>query len=181
MTVRQAREARSQNEEVSASWTIQDYLLALQARLQPMQIFGHDLLSACIRAFRSLWPEEETPKSADILSQYLMESEERLDEWRESAARAGADEALTFVLSWDEDIPLESLQSLRDGSKWMTDPELVKERQKRAYAIAQYANTHRFIPDPEAGTSGHADDDAEDEDEAASDAGLQSPPHDPSQ
>jgi hypothetical protein len=74
-----------------------------------------------------------------------------LDEWQEAAARAGADEALSFILSWYEGINLDTIKAMRSGSKWTTDPELIKKRQEMAYAIAQYAEIHKFIPDPNVG------------------------------
>ena len=70
-----------------------------------------------MRVFKALWPEDDTPNTMEEIADLLMDVEERLCEWRESAARAGADEALSFVLSWYEGIKLECLQSLRSGSK----------------------------------------------------------------
>ena len=82
-------------------------------------------MDAAIRAYRVLWPRSSTPATNDELSKCLQASEARLRERRVSAARAGADEALTFVLSWYEGINLDVLQTMRVDSKWMTDPELV--------------------------------------------------------
>jgi len=141
-----------------------------------MKSFGHNLLSAGIRTFKALWPGEDAPETVEVLAEFLMESEDRLCEWRESAARAGADEALSFVLSWYEGINLECLQSMRTGSKWTTNPELIQERQRRAYSIAQYTSTHIFIPDPEEPAE---EQEATDPAAETSNAGAASPPRDP--
>jgi hypothetical protein len=125
------------------------------------------MLQAAIRTHAALYPEVKTPPTCKRLAEILLDSEDRLDEWRASAARAGADEALSFVLSWYEDIDLNVLKTMRIGSKWTSELELIQKRQETAYAIAQYADMHTFIEDPNAefldaeeGEAG-ADDDAE--------------------
>ena len=90
-----------------------------------MRALGVGLLDAAIRAYRVLWPKCETPASIYELSRCLQACEKRLKEWWASAARVGVDEALIYVLSWYEGINLDTLQSMRVGSKWTTDPELV--------------------------------------------------------
>ena len=64
------------------------------------------------------------------------------------AARVGADEAMIFVLSWNENTNLGALQSMRAGSKWTTDPELVQRRWERAYSFIRYAPIHHFVEGP---------------------------------
>jgi superfamily I DNA/RNA helicase len=145
-----------------------------------MKIFGVDMLTAAIRTFNALWPGVPAPKSVRGLVDYLMESEDQLNEWRESAARAGADEALAFVLSWYEGIKLETLQSMRTGSKWTTDPELIQQLKERAHSFVQYADIHNFIADlNEPADEGEDDEDeenAEDDSEAEIlDAGITAP------
>ena len=58
------------------------------------------------------------------------------------------------VLSWYEGINLDMLKTLRDGSKWLTDPELIRRRQELAHSLIQYASVHSFVagervPQPE--------------------------------
>jgi hypothetical protein len=175
--VKKARDKRSQDGPILDELTIKDHLLAILARLRPMKTYGQDFRTAAMHVFCTLWPGEDTPNSVEELAQILMECKDRLCEWRESAARAGADEALSFVLSWYEGITLECLQSMRSGSKWTTDPELVRERQQRAYSIARYASTHTFIPDPE--EAAEEEEEAVDPDAGTSEAGIASPPNDP--
>ena len=68
-----------------------------------------------------------------------------MDDWRSSAARVGADEALMYVLSWYEGINLDMLKTVRDGSKWTTDPELIRRHQELAHSLIQYAPVHSFV------------------------------------
>ena len=86
------------------------------------------------------------------LAKRLEKTKVRLGEWRASAARAGADEVLQFVLSWYEGIDLEVLKTMRSGSKWSETEELVALRKEHAYRLASYAETKGFIegpPEPE--------------------------------
>jgi hypothetical protein len=62
----------------------------------------------------------------------------RVDVWKESAARVSAKQALSFVLSWYQGISLDQLEHLhKDGLRGV---DMVKLRQ-RACAIAECANT----------------------------------------
>src|SRR4051812_20794979 len=82
-----------------------------------------------------------------------MASERQLSLWRESAGRAGADMALTVIMSWYEDISLDILRNLRTGSRWVEDPTFVALRQARAFQLVEYADVHTwnegpsFLPD----------------------------------
>ena len=88
---------------------MEDHLTALSARIKPLKVLGVDLLNAGIHAFKALWPDVEAPTSLPELVDELMASEDRLNEWRKSSAGVGADEALSFVLSWYEGINLDVL------------------------------------------------------------------------
>lgn len=102
----------------------------------------------------------------------------RLDEWRESAARVGADEALSFALSWYDGINLDVLQTMRADSRYLSDPELVAKRRERAYSFIPYADVHKFVEGPPS----DADTEATEEDEEAEDKGAaaESAPPEPS-
>ena len=48
----------------------------------------------------------------------------------------------------------DALKTLRDGSKWLTDPDYVRRRQEFAHSLIQYAPVHSFVagervPQPE--------------------------------
>ena len=131
-----------------------DHLVALKSRMSPLKTIGVELLSAAIRAYNVLWPGSEAPASVIELSKCLMACEERMDDWRSSAARVRADEALMYVMSWYEGLNLDALKTLRDGSKWLTDPDHVQRRQELAHSMIQYAPVHSFVagervPQPE--------------------------------
>ena len=81
-----------------------------------------------------------------------------------SSARAGADQALTFVLSWYESIDLRALQSLRSDSKWTSDPTLIQSRKEAASFMATYAQTQSLTPGP-VYSDDEEDDVEEDEDD----------------
>ena len=139
------------------------------------------MLDAAIHTFTVLWPGVAAPKSIEELVRYLMASEDRINEWRESAARVGADEALSFVLSWYEGIKLDALQTMRLGSKWTTDPYLIKQRQETAYSFIPYANIHTFVEGPEIPDDGEENgEEVEEEIDAETAADTAAPSTDPS-
>jgi hypothetical protein len=59
----------------------------------------------------------------------------------------GADEGLTYFLSWYEKADLETLCSVREGSVWTTDPEYIRHRQELAHSYVDYAETEAFVQD----------------------------------
>jgi hypothetical protein len=77
----------------------------------------------------------------------LQLSKVHLREWRDSGARVGADEALTYFLSWYEKVDLETLRSVHEGSVWTTDPEFVRRRKELAHSYVDYTDTEAFIRD----------------------------------
>jgi hypothetical protein len=104
-----------------------------------------------------------------------MDSGLQINEWRRSAARAGADMALKFVCSWYEGIDLDALATLRADAPTMIDPVLQEKRQQRAYQIARYASVGKFIPAPpdaedEESDEEESDEEAIDEETAMEDA-----------
>ena len=111
-----------------------------------------------------LCPESAANKSIRDLAITLQESEQRLREWRHSSARAGADEALAWVLSWYEKINLDALVETRGASAWLSDPTLISKRQERAFEIAKYADTRAYIA---------GDDNSEPEDEEEDEAEVE--------
>ena len=125
-------------------------MVALKARMGPIQRIGYDVMNVAIRLCHILWPEEPAPKTARTLAERMMDAEDRLMEWRQSAARVGADEALAWVLSWYEAIDLATIKGVREGSRWVEDPEWVKKRQELAYSLIQYADINNFCEDPNA-------------------------------
>jgi hypothetical protein len=133
-----------------------EQLVALEAHKAAMTTYTDDLYLGAQEAHQALWPGQTTPTDPADLGNDLQLSKVHIGEWRDSGARVGADEALTYFLSWYEKADLETLRSMREGSLWTTDPELIRWRQELAHSYVDYANTEVFIWDirePEKGTN----------------------------
>jgi hypothetical protein len=59
----------------------------------------------------------------------------------------GADEALTYFLSWYEKVDLETLRSMHEGSASTTDSEFIQRHQELAHNYVDYADTEAFVRD----------------------------------
>jgi hypothetical protein len=78
------------------------------------------------------------PDEVQALLQWIPLASNRVDVWKESAAQAGTEQALEFMLSWYPGVNLDQLENLReDGS---ADLDKAKLRQC-ACAIAECAET----------------------------------------
>jgi hypothetical protein len=95
---------------------------------------GGDLHEAIVSIFETLWPGRAMPGKIQALLQWIPLAPNRLNVWKESAARAGAEQALEFVLSWYPDINLDQLENLCEGG--LAGLDKVKLRQ-HACAIAE--------------------------------------------
>jgi hypothetical protein len=131
----------------SSSWDMSEQLIALEARKKAMTSYTEDLFLGAQEAHSALWPGQRTPIDPLDLGTDLQLSKVRLREWRDSGARVGADEALTYFLSWYEKADLETLCSVREGSVWTTDPEYIRRRQELAHSYVDYADTEAFVRD----------------------------------
>ena len=72
-----------------------------------------------------------------------------------------AEVSTSFCLSLD----LEALKTVRDGSRWLSDPEHIRRRQELAYSLIQYAPVHSFVPGERVPQSEELEVDGEDGDE----------------
>jgi hypothetical protein len=124
-----------------------EQLIALEARKNAMTAYTDDLFLGAQEAYQSLWPGQITPTDPANLVNDLQLSKVRVGEWRDSGACVGANEALTYFLSWYKKADLETLRSVREGSAWTTDPELIRRRQELAHSYVDYANTEVFVWD----------------------------------
>jgi hypothetical protein len=100
----------------SSSWDMSEQLIALEARKNAMTAYTDDLYLGAQEAHEALWPGQKTPTDPLDLGNDLQLSKVCLREWRDSGARVGADEALTYFLSWYEKVNLETLRSVCEGS-----------------------------------------------------------------
>ena len=105
------------------------------------------------------------PDTVRELAEILRDTQSQMIEWRESAARVGADEALCYLLYVYETLDLDKVTGVREDSKWVVDPEFVEKRKKKAQSIIQFANLLKFCPHPDAPAE---DDEAEADDESES-------------
>jgi hypothetical protein len=131
----------------SANWDMSEQLVALLARKDAMTSYTEDLFLGAQEAYSALWPGQRTPTDPVDLGNDLQLAKVRLREWRDSGARVGADEALTYFLSWYEKADLETLRTMREGSIWTTDPEHIRRRRELAHSYVDYADTDAFVRD----------------------------------
>jgi hypothetical protein len=115
-----------------------ELVVLAKGRLHPVAKLGGDLREAIVYVFKTLWPGRAVPSEIQALLKWIPLAPNRLDVWKESAARAGAERALEFVLSWYPGINLDQLENLREGG--LAGLDKVKLRQ-RACAIAECAET----------------------------------------
>ena len=92
--------------DLAAEFDIDDHLAALSARVPPLATDFQDLMTASIKACRVLYPDNPDVSSLEELVEMLKGAKDRLQLWRSSSAHAGADAALTLIMSWHEDIKL---------------------------------------------------------------------------
>jgi hypothetical protein len=124
-----------------------EQLVALQAQKNAMSSYTDDLFLGAQEAYSVLWPGQRMPTEPVGLGNDLQLAKVRLREWRDSGARVGADEALTYFLSWYEKANLETLRTVRERSIWTTDPEHIQRRRELAHSYVDYADTDAFVRD----------------------------------
>jgi hypothetical protein len=100
-----------------------------------------------LEAHKALWPGQATPTDPSDLGNDLQLSNIHVGEWRDSGTWIGADKALTYFLSWYEKVDLNTPRSVREGSMWTTDTELIRQRQELAHSYVNYAHTEVFVRD----------------------------------
>jgi hypothetical protein len=93
-----------------------EQVLALQTRKKAMLCYTDNLFLSAQEAHSSLWLGQRTPTNPVDLGSDLQLSKVHLRQWRDSSARVGANEALTYFLSWYKKANLETLRTMREGS-----------------------------------------------------------------
>ena len=86
--VRKVRTQRAQEMRIDTEWELDDFLVAVKARIGPIQRISYDVFHVAIHLCHILWPEEPALKTARTLAESMKDAEDRLTEWRQSAARA---------------------------------------------------------------------------------------------
>ncbi|KAK1619420.1 hypothetical protein QYE76_024937 [Lolium multiflorum] len=166
-----AREARGRatGEGSSATFTMEDHLSSLAARVEPITKFGWELRKAAEELVPMLWPDKEAPQDISSLTSLIEQAPDRFIDWKGSATRAGADMALSFVLSWYNEVDLGQLEYRRAGVEEELSADQKAARLARASAIADFVDKRLFIADP----NPHSDEEEELEDEGVE---MDSPP-----
>ncbi|KAK1599887.1 hypothetical protein QYE76_018722 [Lolium multiflorum] len=166
-----AREARGRatGEGSSETFTMEDHMSSLAARVEPITKFGWELRKAAEELVPMLWPGKEAPQDISSLTSLIEQAPESFIEWKGSATRAGADMALSFVLSWYNEVDLGQLEYRRAGVEEALSAEQKAARLARASAIADFVDKRVFIADP----NPHSDEEEELEDEGIE---MDSPP-----
>ena len=103
----------AKGKDPASEFDIDDHLAALGARVAPLASDFQALMSASLKASRALYPDQPEVDSQEDLEGLLKGAKERLQLWRSSSARAGADAALAFIMSWHEDVELEKIETGR--------------------------------------------------------------------
>ena len=103
----------AKGKDPAAEYDIDDHLAAMGARVAPLASDFQALMSASLQACRALYPDQPDVDSQEQLEGLLKGTKDRLQLWRSSSARAGADAALAFIMSWHEDVELEKIETLR--------------------------------------------------------------------
>ena len=99
-TIEARRQARRQaGFEISptAGRSLEEQLLAIQARIQPAHRLLRRLQRAGAQVLAALWPGQVVPRTPSRTADWLEVAVGRFEAWKASAARSGARRALEFV------------------------------------------------------------------------------------
>ncbi|KAK1664974.1 hypothetical protein QYE76_053133 [Lolium multiflorum] len=145
-----AREkCRQATGEVSSDcFSMDDYLASMAARVEPITMLGWELRKAAEKLFQLLWPTETLPGELAKLIKWLETAPDRFLDWKDSAARAGADMALSFVLSWYSEVSLDQLEYRQAEVEDKLPAANKTARHARACTIANFVDKGLFIQDP---------------------------------
>jgi hypothetical protein len=163
---------------------MEDHMASMAARVEPITKLGWELRKAVEELAPMLWPEEAVPQDISSLTSLMERAPDRFLDWKESATRAGADMALSFVLSWYNEVDLGQLEFRRAGVEDKLPAEYKAARLARASTIADFVDKALFVADPNPPPSDEdymEDEEAEDEPEDDPAAGsADAPPAGPS-
>ena len=128
------------------AWTFPEIVTAAEARLRVLSEQMGRLSEAGAAMTAALWPGAVAPTSFTRLARWLEAGPDRLHEWRVSAARAGAEMALRFAVSWYPDLALDALMGQRAGSESQLQAEAGRIAARASY-IAGFAFHDEFQPE----------------------------------
>jgi hypothetical protein len=122
----------------TAKFTSEELMALVEGRLLPVAELGGELRQAIASVFKALWPRRAVPNNIQTLLKWIPLVSNRVDVWMESVARAGAAQALEFVLLWYSGVILNQLEQLREGGLAGLDKTKLCQR---ACAIAECVDT----------------------------------------
>jgi hypothetical protein len=126
------------DKDSKAELTSGELTALVKGRLHPVAELGGDLRQAVVSVFKALWPGRAVSDDIKTLLKWIPLVSNRVDVWKESAARAGAAQALEFVLLWYSGINLDQLEHLRGSGLVGLDEAKLRQR---ARTIAECADT----------------------------------------
>src|SRR5664279_249365 len=122
------------------------------------------LANASREVFESLWPKEMAPRVFSELARRLGDAPNNIPSLQESAARKGAEWALSLMVSWYPAAQPERLAAGLRGSDRFEDLRQRPGIRTTACTIADFVDLEEFIPDRA--------EEAEDEEEQEPDEGA---------
>jgi hypothetical protein len=120
------------------NFTSGELMALVKGQLHPVAELGGKLCQAVVSVFEALWPGRAVPGDIKTLLKWVPVVSNQVDVWKESAARAGAVQALEFVLSWYPGVKLDQLEHLHEGGLVGLDEAKLCQC---ARTIAECANT----------------------------------------
>lgn len=169
------------------AWSVEEIALAAEVWIPLLGRFLRWFQDAGLKLAQVLWPGAVMPDTTTRVARWLEAAPERLEAWKASAARAGAQMALSFVLSWYPDVELGQLATRR------AEPDLEPHAGAigvRTSDLASYVDLNAFVRERvEDGTelpedtfglplNGEEVEDSEEETGASSEGDGPSPPTD---
>ena len=111
--------------------------------------FGREtvaLVAAAREVLQVLWPNDSAPAIISKLADQLAKSPNRILDLQESAARGGAQWAVSLLLSWYPDADIEVFnEGPRDGTDY-SELRLLNGVHRTASSIAEFVDFDDFIP-----------------------------------
>jgi hypothetical protein len=103
------------NSDPEAKLSSGELMASVKGQLHPVAGLSGDLHQAVVSVFEALWPGRAVPDKIQTLLKWIPLVSNRVNVWKESAARAGAAQALEFMLSWYPGVSLDQLEHLHEG------------------------------------------------------------------
>ena len=104
------------------------------------------MVASAREVLQLLWPNDDAPELISRLAERLAELPNRILELHESAARRGAQWAVSLLLSWYPDADIEVFNDGPRAGTDYSDLRLLEGVHRTAYTIAEFIDFDDFIP-----------------------------------